>query len=898
VAEDNFKEILYLLGETLGKIILDQSGQELFDKVEKIRFLSKNLREKYNASNFDELYDELDNYIKNLSVGDSLEISRSFTLYLLLNNIAELVYRTINQDTKLKSIVSDTIIDLKSVFPKKESIENFFKNFRFQIVLTQHPTEVKRRTVRLKEKELYYSLLRHFRGEITKDSLTKHLNEIIESLWLTAEVRIKKPTVIDEIEAAGAYANYSLFNEVTEIANNFWGELEIQYDETISFQPIIEVGSWVGGDRDGNPFVTLRETEYALKYNRNLVINHYIDELDKIYEYVSISQRRVKRILPEFKEKLESALKDKSDLSQRIFEINDEPYRQWIKIIQYKLVRSRIDFDKDLNDGFSNLREFKKSLLDLVSALEYVNSKNIIKGYLTKFLRKVDIFGFHYAKLDIRQHSEKFRVLIDEIYKLTNQQSSYLLLDVTQKINLLTNSLNSPRIAIYEDDLSKESKDLWQLFHFLLKWSNQFGNESIGSIIISMTDDEADILEVVLLQYWVGLYDPNKTRFARPVVPLFETIQSLKDSVTIMNNLWNISPYLALLKQLNYKQEVMIGYSDSAKDGGFLASQWNIYQTQEQLVQLVEEKFPKIQLFFFHGRGGSVGRGGGPPKSAILGLPHKSNYCGMKVTEQGEVISQKYLHPEIASLMLEQNFLAILDSVVQAHKQPISLSQKNRNLFNNLALLSEKHYKSFVNQDNFINFFEEASPIQFISNLNIGSRPAKRKQTKEISDLRAIPWIFAWTQNRLLLPVWFGVGKALNEIFKDDEHYDQLCELLEKWPFFSSLLDNLSTQLLKVDMNSARKYSQLSEESQLFDEMFKDYFTTRRNIRKLTHDPHIKTQNPFLRKAIEARTPYLDPLTLIQVHAIKTYRKDQKDDVLELILLTVNGIATGMKNTG
>ncbi|MHA2106061.1 MAG: phosphoenolpyruvate carboxylase, partial [Candidatus Hodarchaeales archaeon] len=640
------------------------------------------------------------------------------------------------------------------------------------------------------------------------------------------------------------------------------------------------------------------ETEYALKYNRNLVINHYIDELDKIYEYISISQRRVKRIYPEFKEKLENALKENTDLSQRIFEINDEPYRQWIKIIQHKLKKSKIDSDKESIEGFSNLSEFKKSLLDLVSALEYINSKNIIKGYLTKFLRKIDIFGFHYSKLDIRQHSEKFRNLIDEIYKLTNQQQSYLLLDVKQKLDLLINSLNSPRIAIHEDDLTKESKELWKLFQFLLEWSEKFGNESIGSIIISMTDDEADILEVALLQYWVGLFDPNKTRFPRLVVPLFETIQSLKDSTTIMNNLWNISPYTSLLKQLNYKQEIMIGYSDSAKDGGFLSSQWNIYQTQEQLIHLVEEKFQKIQLFFFHGRGGSVGRGGGPPKSAILGLPHKSNYCGMKVTEQGEVISQKYLHPEIASSMLEQNLLAILDSVVQAQKQPISLSKNDRNLFNNLALLSEKNYQSFVNQDTFLKFFEEASPIQFISNLNIGSRPAKRKQTKGINDLRAIPWIFAWTQNRLLLPVWFGVGQALNEIYKDDEHYDQLCELMEKWPFFSSLLDNLSTQLLKVDMNSARKYSQLSTESQLFDLLFKDYFTTRRNIRKLTHDPHIKTQNPFLRKAIEARIPYLDPLTLIQVHAIETYRKNQKDDILELILLTVNGIATGMKNTG
>ncbi|OLS20787.1 MAG: Phosphoenolpyruvate carboxylase [Candidatus Heimdallarchaeota archaeon LC_3] len=898
MSEDIFKEILYILGDTLGEVIIEQSGRELFEKVEKIRLLSKNLRDKYKAENFSELYNELDQYIKNLAITDVLEISRSFTVYLMLNNIAELVFRTINKEESYKSELRTTIKGLIKEKGRKSDLQEYLQNFRYRIVLTQHPTEVKRRTILLKEKNIYKSLLMYFNKKITKESLINRLKEIIESLWLTAEVRLKKPTVNDEIEAAGAYANYSLFEVIPDIVNEFWEELKIlDSNPNYSFVPLIDVGTWVGGDRDGNPFVTINETKYALNYNRNLTINHYLSELDKIYEIVSISNRRVSKIFPSFKNKLDSLLDTIDILPDRIKKLTDEPYRQWIGICKHKLQHSLILQENDFEQGFKTYIEFKEMIQNLIDALNFINAQNIIKGYLTKFIRKIDIFGFNFAKLDIRQHSEIFENLINEIYDLTNQHNTYKELKKSEKINLIQKSLNSPRIAIFVKDLSKESKELWGLFEFLLYWCEIFEPQALGSIVISMTQDETDVLEVLLLQYWIGLYEPNKKRHPIPIVPLFETISSLKDSIQIMDYLWANKNYFIFLEQLNLYQEIMIGYSDSAKDGGFLSSQWNIYQTQEKLLKLVGEKYSNIKLFFFHGRGGSVGRGGGPPKSAILGLPPKANFCGMKVTEQGEVISQKYLHKEIAREMLTENFLAIHNSNI-AYREVKTLSQNDRDLIDSLTTTSENKFRILTEKEEFIKFFEEASPIEFISNLNIGSRPAKRKETKKITDLRAIPWIFAWTQNRLLLPVWYGVGTALEELYKNQDHYDQLCELLEKWPFFVSLMDNLSTQLLKVDMNSARKYANLSSEKQLFFEMFKEYFRTRRNVRKISHDPHIKTQNPFLRKAIEARIPYLDPLTLIQVNAIEQYRKNHENEFLEIILLTVNGIALGMKNTG
>ena len=895
--DDLFRDILHFLGDSLGEVIIDQSGASIFNKEEKLRNLSKHLRDKYNAANFQTLYTELDTDIKNLNSTDAKEISRAFTIYLMLNNIAELVYRAIQiKNSNISSRLSSTVADLLKLYPAGEQLNQFLSDLKIQIVLTAHPTEVKRRTVLLKEKEIYQLVLKYFTEQLPIEQTQKQLNEIIESLWLTAEVRVSKPTVEDEIEAAAAFANYSLFETISDVSQEIWEELQRQTSSQVSFRPIFTVGSWPGGDKDGNPFVTVDKTRYALEYNRITAIRHYIQELDKLYEYVSVSIRRTSKLYPQLLEKIKIYLETHQNTPERLKYQSDEPFRQYVAICKLQLEEVLQETFLTTGKTLLPVEDFKQNLLLLQDALQYTGAKYLATGFLLRLNLKLDIFGFHWAALDIRQHSKVYEQLIHEIYTLIHVTDNYISLAKEKKIIFLLTSLEESRVAIFKEDLTAESRELWETFLLIQQWSQFYGDKAFGSIIISMTEDETDILEVLVLQWWSGLFDPVKKRYPRPIVPLFEMIPSLESAPYIMEALWKMPTYMKLIEQCEMRQEIMIGYSDSGKDGGFLSSQWHIHVAQKKLIAKTKEINPAIKLFFFHGRGGSVGRGGGSPITAINGLPTDANRYGMKVTEQGEVIAQKYLHDEIAHEMVLDNILGIFSS----QKSTFSLSKEDHLLFDSLVSRSEKEYRRLVyNTPNFINFFEQATPVEFNSLLNVGSRPSKRQSgSTRIEDLRAIPWIFAWTQNRLLLPVWFGSGRAFEDELNDQVKLAKVRSWLKDWSFFVALIDNLETQLLKVDMNSARKYASLSSSVDLFPQMFEEYFRIRRMIRRITQEKHLLLNNPFLKKAIEARIPYMDPLTLIQVDAIKYYRDKHDTDNLELILLTINGIVAGMKNTG
>ncbi len=890
---DLFREIIHLLGNTLGMVITEQSGETVFQVIELIRSQSKNLRDNYKSTNFESLYEQLDSEIAKLDLEIAQEVSRGFTLYLFLNNIAEATYLTISlrkQVKVTKEEIKNSIAHLLEQYSTNDMLNKFLNDLLIQIVLTQHPTEVRRRTFIQKEKIIYNLLLEYLGSYKSKELIKSQLKEEIETLWLTAEVRDFKLSVKDEIQAAAAFAN-SLFDVIGEIYNDLWEEFKRQRPNNPPvFKPFLRIGSWVGGDRDGNPFVTVETTQYAVIYNRKIVLQYYIKELQDLNLHCSVSLKRRPKLLPELQQEIAKRIITDFDLSKETKANKNEPYRQWIQICRHRLKASILD-NQSNHPLYSKASEFKQDILLLQRALEYIDATSLAHGRLSDLLRKLEAFGFHFANLDIRQHSSKFEKLIHEIYALFGKTPTYSSLNTSQKIDILLESLNSPRITFFTQDLTSESQELWKLFLFIQEWCFDYEEESFGSIIISMTEDESDILEVLVLQWWCGLYDPFRKRFPRPIVPLFETIPSLEAAPRIMEYIWSIPLYLNLLKQLDLRQEVMIGYSDSAKDGGFLASQWNIYLVQERLIEISKQN--SIKIHFFHGRGGSVGRGGGNIMRAIKGLPNKATRYGMKVTEQGEVITQRHLHKEISYYNLLQTVLGIFTTQSERFSPNIS----DRKMLDSLVTVSQKFYRNLVYETSrFINYFEEASPIEFISELNIGSRPAKRKATNRIEDLRAIPWIFAWTQNRHLVPVWFGVGTAFSEYVANN--MKNFHSWYKNWDFFIALIDNLSVQLLKTDMNSARRYSKLSAENQLFDRMFNEYFLTRRIVRKLINRTHIMLENQFLQKAVEARPPYMDPLTLIQIHAILRYRKSRNLQDLDIILLTINGIAAGMKNTG
>ena len=917
---DLFRQILHLLGDSLGEIIKEQNGLELFETIEGIRAQSKTLRDKYDADNFENLYDDLNQRVDTLDPIVANEVSRAFTVYLILNNIAELSYQAIMLQRELekqKRELLDSLQGLKSKFKTKEEIESFLRNLQVKITLTQHPTEVRRRTILLKEKNIYQLLLQYYNSSSNSDDATiKHfefldlkrmLTEQIEALWLTSEVRISKPTLKDEIDSAGAFANYSLFEVFNELYADIWRYLNALYEQEINFYPILKMGSWVGSDRDGNPFVTVEVTKYALEHNKKIVLRHYIERLDELVEHVSISQRRLNEDWsdPTIKEFISFHYFHFSD--ERIDIYKDEPFRQFLFFVKLKLEQSLLHIDsKQTEEYYSKYNELLQDLKILQSSLERVSANKLALGKLITLIKEINIYKFHWAELDIRQHSNVFGNLINEIFTLIGKPG-YTDLTKDQKVELLSKSLEEPRINFYLEDLTDLSKDLWQLFRLIRNYSLENGDDCFGSIIISMSTDESDILEVLLCQYWVGIFDPRiKRRFPRPIVPLFETIEDLERAPEIMVKLWNHPSYKLLLGQLDMNQEIMIGYSDSGKDGGYISSQWNIFLAQEKLIRLAKDY--GIKHIFFHGRGGSVGRGGVDIHKAINGLPSGSTRYGFKITEQGEVISQKYLHKEIAYFKLTQ----MMSGIFSAQLDSFKISESDRRILHFLAQKSRSKYRKLIyDTEDFYSYFEQASPIQFIGFLNIGSRPSKRATyNTKIEDLRAIPWIFAWTQNRTLLPVWYGLGTAITSLLESDSKVDSP-ELPEKsildtliywynnWPFFTNLIESISVQLLKADMNSARKYSELASSPDIFTEQFEEYFLTRKIIRSISNEDHILDNSSFLKRAILARTPYMDPLTLIQINAIKNYRKNTgQEENLKTVILTITGIAAGMKNTG
>jgi phosphoenolpyruvate carboxylase len=919
---DIFREILHLLGDSLGEIIKEQNGPELFATIEKIRGQSKSLRDNYNADNFEFLYKNLNDFIGELPVIVAGEVSRAFTLYLILNNIAELAFQAIEIQKSFdrqKKELYDSLSVLKRKYKTKESLEAFLKTLKVKITLTSHPTEVRRRTILLKEKKIYKLLINHYNTtSVMNDNTIKILHnkklknllmEEIEALWLTSEVRIAKPTLKDEIESASAFANYSLFEVFRNLYKDIWNFFSEIYGEKITFFPILTIGSWVGGDRDGNPYVTVGTTKYALDYNRKIILSQYIFRLDELIEHLSISQRRLNddwsdQLLKEFISFNAFHFND-----EKIAIYKDEPFRQFLFYVRRKLEQTmlKIDSMQELT-YYSNHKDLITDLKIIQTALTKINSLKLESGLLHDFIKEIDIYKFHWAEIDIRQHSDIFGALVDEIFTLIGKPG-YIKLLKDDKVAFLTKALEEPRINFFPEDLTEKSQDLWQLFKLIRNYSFENNSDDcFGSIIISMTTDESDILEVLLCQYWVGIFDPKvKRRFPRPIVPLFETIEDLDNAPEIMNTLWNHSFYEILLHQLDMTQEIMIGYSDSGKDGGFLSSQWNIYLVQERLIKIAKEK--NINYYFFHGRGGSVGRGGVDIHKAVSGLPDESTRYGFKITEQGEVISQKYLHQEIAYSKLTQ----MMAGIFAAQENTFKISDKDRKVMAFLTAKSKAKYRKLVYEnEDFFTYFEEASPIEFIGYLNIGSRPAKRSAYKtRIEDLRAIPWIFAWTQNRTLLPVWYGIGTAISLFLNDKKIVQELDITTENdlssllnhwyinWPFFANIIESISVQLLKTDMNSARKYSELTSKKYLFNDQFDEYFLTRKLIRLITREEHILDSMSFLKRAVYARTPYMDPLTLIQVNAIENFRKGKNtNEFLKIILLTITGIAAGMKNTG
>jgi phosphoenolpyruvate carboxylase len=776
-------------------------------------------------------------------------------------------------------------------------------------VFTAHPTEAKRRTVLYKLKTITDIL----REMDTVDLLPteraekeQQLRENIVLLWQSDEMRDRPPTVLDEVRNGLYFFEATLFDLVPRIYREMERALAETYPgEPFDLPPFLRYGSWVGGDRDGNPFVKVDVTEETLRTQKDLVLELYDREVEALYDHLSSGRGRAgfsEPFLASLRRDLELAPEAEREVLDRF---EQEPYRQKLILMFRRLEATRAQNRKPWREREQNPRaygsadEFLADLRLIDESLNQHKGERLAHGRLWDLIRQVEVFGFHLATLDIRQHSGRHRSAMAEVLARYGLAAHYERMAETERVALLNREIAGARPLTARLDFGEETNETVELFRLIRRTHQIIGPEAIQSYIISMTTDVSHVLEVLLFARDAGLFGELD------VVPLFETIEDLRAAPQIMTLLFENQVYQEHLARRGHRQQIMIGYSDSNKDGGYLMANWMLFRAQRGLAQVCDTFGVKLTLF--HGRGGTVGRGGGPANRAILAQPPESVRGRIKLTEQGEVISGRYSNPDIAHRHLEQLVTAVvLTSGRRPHYEQESAWAA---IMDELSEVAYRKYRALVEKPDFLKYFHDTTPIDQISLLNIGSRPARRKATTDIADLRAIPWVFAWTQSRVNLPSWYGVGAALEAWVKDrgDEAgpLAQLREMYQAWPFFRTVLDNVQMGLCKGDMPIASLYAELTDgetRQQIFSDILDEYERTKRWVLAVTGYSELLENESWLQRSIKLRNPYVDPMNYIQV-ALLARLREQPDastahHMRDAVLLSVNGVAAGLQNTG
>jgi phosphoenolpyruvate carboxylase len=879
------RENVRYLGNILGKVLKDQEGDKFFRLVEKVRKLSKANKTNLNSKHS---YRKIIRTIKNLNSKNTFKLTRAFTHFMNLINLAESIdaSRSVNEYENNNKKINKTNLFIEEIFEelfnnKKISdtkIYNHAKNLNIGIVLTAHPTEVKRRTLIQKYHKIIEileerDLLKDYPSKLK--ALDKKLYDEFTIIWNTDDLKRVKPSPFDEARWGLAIIEDSLWDTIPKVYRRLNSIFVQNMDKGLpkNFNPI-EFGSWMGGDRDGNPNVTAKVTKEVILLSRWEAAKLYEKSLTKIIRSYSM-EKCSKKILRKTGKSYEPyrvflrPLRDQMRATHRMIEqylINKKP------LDQKKLLRSK--------------EEILKPLRVVRQSLEQNNNENLASGELLDLMRRAKCFGINLAKLDIRQESSRHSQLIGEFVK-KKYNKDYVKLSEKEKIDFLKSKLNSKKNIINKFQFkNKENKEVWSTFNLL---SNE-PSECLGAYVISMTSSASDILSVSFLQKEAKI--KNKLR----VVPLFETLDDLINAKSIMENLFSHKWYRNLIK---HKQEVMIGYSDSSKDAGKICASWHQYKAQEEIVKLAKKY--KIDVTFFHGRGGSAGRGGGPIQATLRSLPPNSVNGKIRITDQGEVIQQKYGFEPLA----KYNLCSYIGAVSQATLLPPPVPKNNwRLLIEKMADISKSSYRKNINQNSdFIKYFKTVTPHVSLGKLLIGSRPSKRKNVDNIQSLRAIPWIFAWTQIRLMLPAWLGSAEALRYA-NIKEFKKTLYDMERNWPFFNSMLDILDMVISKVDTDISKIYEEYLADDKLkrVGKKLRFQFEVIKKLNKeITPKEIIKARKQF-RTSVVVRSIYSEVLNIIQpivIKKIKTNKNNLDKKYLNDALLTsIAGISAAMKNTG
>ncbi|SDE12158.1 Phosphoenolpyruvate carboxylase, type 1 [Paenibacillus sp. UNCCL117] len=907
------------LGHILGEVLIHQGGNSLFTIVEKIREMSKTLRAQYSP----EMYAELKETISGLAPEIRHQVVRAFAIYFQLVNIAEQNHRIRRKRDYERSTgenvqpgsIEDVIRKLKSLNISATEVQEMISGISLELVMTAHPTEATRRAVldihqRIAQDvaELDNPTLTYREREQLREKL---LGEVI-TLWQTDELRDRKPTVIDEVNNGLYYFDETLFDVLPQVYQELERCLLKYYPEESWHVPtFLKFGSWIGGDRDGNPSVTSDITWQTLTMHRKLALTKYEEELQALMGHMSFS----KNIVEVTGELLDSIEQDRANVELNLEEgwrNEKEPYRIKVRFMLEKIRHTANPSSPD-KKKYASPEQFKADLQIIERSLRNHFADFIADAYVQKLIRQVELFGFHLASLDVRQHSKEHEAAMAEVLAGMSITPDYASLGEQEKIELLTSLLNDPRpITSPYTAYSESTQECLNVYRVIQKAQAEFGRGCISSYLISMTQGASDLLEVLVFAKEAGLYlqsPDGSVTCTLQSVPLFETIDDLHAAPDIMTTLYRIPAYRRSLDSTNGLQEIMLGYSDSNKDGGVITANWELRMALRSITAAAKQY--DVKLKFFHGRGGALGRGGMPLNRSILAQPADTVGGGIKITEQGEVLSSRYSIKGIAYRSLEQATSALIKSALWARNPEVDPAEEQYDaIMRGISERAQQKYQDLIFRDeDFMTFFKESTPLPEIGELNIGSRPSKRKNSDRFEDLRAIPWVFAWTQCRYLLPAWYAAGTGLGSYYQDNpENLAVMKEMYNNWSFFRGLIDNLQMALAKADLLIAKEYGSMIKDQKIANRIYQliedEYRKTSELILQITGQQEILDNVPVIQESIRLRNPYVDPLSYMQVDLLAELRASRDDGgeddplLLREVLLTINGIAAGLRNTG
>jgi len=891
-AKDNpLRRDVRSLGAVLGQVLVEQSGREVFESVEELRRLLIEHRETARKSpaqaSAPDLMLKAQELVSGMDLSRAYQVTKAFATYFELTNLAETNHRKRRrragkldrESPPLPGSFRGTLVRMKDAGLSAEDAVAALRQIAITPVFTAHPTEVARQTILLKRRRIALELERLDRLPLTAEKAEDCENSIraeVTSLWQTDEVRLAKPAVDDEIRMGLRYFRLSLFDALpkiyAEVAESFREVYGIELDEA-TLPNLVQFGSWIGGDRDGNPLVKPDCIRDALELARNLILREYLNDVESLSDRLSSSQRQA-AASAEMLTRLKHYERTIPGVHLAWGPNNTtESYRRFCSYIFHKLQQTREAVDAPA--AYPDAAEFEADLLLVSNSLQSNRGERLATTWVDPLLRKLRTFGFHLHTLDIRQHAGVHARAIEEIGPHPERSTN-----------------------------SAESKELLDTFRAIAKVKRSYPAHSIRHYIISGAETEKDVLAVIRLAKIAGVQvagtadDPGLMP-----VPLFESIESLRVAGSVMRRLWSDREYQPLLDSWGRWQEVMLGYSDSNKDGGMLTSTWELYKAHRELHRAAQENGVKLRLF--HGRGGTVGRGGGPTHAAILAQPPGSFSGQIRITEQGEVLNWKYADPVLAEWNLELMMAASLEALTRPGKEQSQFPSAWEDAVEQMSLEAYRVYRrEIADSPDVLEYFEQATPVNELDTARIGSRPSRRTKGRRLEDLRAIPWVFGWMQSRHAVPAWFGVGHALEHFAKSGPGHEQLLRQITKsFPLFAEFIRNVELGMAKADLGIASVYSGLVKNATLRKKVFsmleEEFLRSRRMILRVTGQRELLGRNRVLARSIRLRNPYVDPMSLIQVELLRRKQRGEQSSDLEYPLgATINGIAAGLHNTG